>query len=244
MFQIALSVRGEKLCVHCLGQLTKPTKDHVFPSSWYTDDTPNEIQRWTVPSCVNCNGKFGKLEHELFIRLVPCIDPTKAEASGIKEKLFRSFGIGESISDAERAIRIKKLRGLLKEIQPYKGQKTFPGLGLHKDYPAETQKGMPIPVDYLFPVLKKIFRGTEYILGKRYIKPPYEINIYHVYEEPPEVSRLIKKYGYSKSLGPGFEIQRTASNTGDLVVIYKAIIWGTIISYASIDLSDRDGAAN
>ena len=235
MLQFTSNINSEKLCVHCLKKLTESTRDHVFPSSWYTNDTPNQIQRWTVPSCAGCNGKFGKLENELFIRLAPCIDPDVAKASGIKEKLFRSFGIGKNISDDERHIRTRKLKSLLGELQPYKGQKTFPGLGLHKGYPIETQMGMPIPVDYLLPVLQKIFRGAEYILGKRYIKPPFKIEVYHPHEEPPELSRLITMHAHSTSLGPGFEIQRVASNVGDLVVIYKAIVWGTITSYASID---------
>lgn len=229
----------EKLCIHCLIPLTKSTKDHVFPRSWYTDDTSLKIQRWTIPSCQNCNGKFGKLEEELFIRLAPCINPSKAEASGISRKLLRTFGIGEDISENERSIRKKKLESILQEVRPYEGQKPFPGLGLHDGYPPEIQKIIPVPVDYLIPVLEKIFRGTEYILGGRYIQPPHEIKIYHVDEEPTEVTKLIEKFGYSTSLGPGFIIQRAASSVGDLVILYKAIIWGILISYASIDLPGR-----
>ena len=162
----------EKFCIHCLTPITKLTKDHVFPRSWYTDNTPPEIQRWTVPSCQNCNEKFGKLEKELFIRLSLCIDPNKAEASGVNKKLLRTLGFGENISNKEKVIRKKKLENILLEVRPYEGQKPFPGLGLHEGYSPEMEKIIPVPEQYLIPVLEKIFRGTEYILGERYIKPP------------------------------------------------------------------------
>jgi 5-methylcytosine-specific restriction endonuclease McrA len=70
-------------CVHCLKPLEKKTKDHVFPSSWYPETTPANIQRWTVPSCAECNGKFGEMEKELFIRAVICVGPVKGEAAGL-----------------------------------------------------------------------------------------------------------------------------------------------------------------
>ena len=104
------------LCVHCLKNLDKDTKskDHVFPSSWYTDDTPSNIQRWTVPSCADCNNSFGKLEKDLFVRLAMCIDPKQAKAVGINKKLMRTFGIGPDTTDLtnqEKEIRKKLSEG-------------------------------------------------------------------------------------------------------------------------------------
>src|SRR5271155_3734122 len=82
-------------CVHCHEPLKKKrTKDHVFPRSWYPRTTPANVQRWTVPSCGSCNGKFGEMEKELFIRLVLCVGPVKAEASGLSRAALESLGVG------------------------------------------------------------------------------------------------------------------------------------------------------
>jgi AbiV family abortive infection protein len=80
--------------VHCLKPLEKKTKDHVFPSSWYPETTPPNVQRWTVPSCAECNGKFGEMEKELFIRAAICVGPIKGEAAGLSQKAVESMGGG------------------------------------------------------------------------------------------------------------------------------------------------------
>jgi hypothetical protein len=230
----------EILCVHCLTPLTgkEKTRDHVFPSGWYTDDTPSTVQRWIVPSCKECNGCSGKLEKELFLRLALCIDPAKAEASGMTKKLLRSFGIGSDISDKEKEIRKKELKELLAQTYPYSGEETLPGFGPHPGFAPELQKVIKIPDDLLISVLKKIFRGCEYMLNRqRYIKPPHILKVYHLHEEPAEVKTLMDKFASTKTLGPGFAIHRIAL-PNDGPVLYKAVIWGTLVSYASIDLDE------
>jgi hypothetical protein len=196
---------GEQIrCVHCLTPLPNKevSKDHVFPSSWYTDDTSPKVQRWTVPSCKKCNGRFGDLEKELFLRLAVCIDPDRAQAAGINRKLLRSFGIGPDISDREKEIRRKLRDKILAESTPYTGDETLPGLGQHQGFSPEAQSVMPIPADLLFAVLEKIFRGGEYILNKgRYIEPPHSIKIYHVHEEPASITQMLRKFATTTSLG-------------------------------------------
>ena len=233
---------NERLCVHCLVDLPKNevTKDHVFPSSWYTDDTPPEVQRWTVPSCKACNGKFGVLEKELFIRLALCIDPRKAEASGITKKLLRTLGVGPDMPEKEREIREKLRLEVLAATKPYTGDETLPtlpGLGLHQGFSPESQRAVPIRADCLDAVLEKVFRGCEYVLNNRqYVKLPRSIGIYHVHQEPSQVAQTFSKFATRTSLGPGFEIKRAATQDGEYAVLYKAIIWGTLVSYASIDM--------
>ena len=229
-------------CIHCLKDLDKnsKSKDHVFPSSWYTNDTPANIQRWTVPSCLSCNNRFGKLEKDLFVRLAICIDPQQAEAAGITRKLMRTFGVGPDTGDLtneEKEIRKKLLEEVLKDSFPYEdGIRSFPGFGPHDGFPPEMQRAIKIPVDLLTPVLEKIYKGVEYKLANgRYITNPDKLKVYHVDEEPEEVSALINKFAKDASLGPGFKIFRVASDQ-TTIVLYKAIIWGKWISYASLDL--------
>jgi hypothetical protein len=49
-------------CIHCGAAVDETTKDHVFPASWYPETTPEEIQRWTAPSCGACNNRLGSIE--------------------------------------------------------------------------------------------------------------------------------------------------------------------------------------
>lgn len=230
------------LCIHCLKSLDKNSRsrDHVFPSSWYSDDTPADVQRWTVPSCIDCNNKFGRLEKDLFVRLAMCVDPRQFEASGITKKLMCSFGVGsnaENLSSQEEEKRRRLLNGILEKTFPcFKGIRVFPGFGPHVGFPLEIQRAIKIPENLLMPVLGKIYRGVEYKLGnKRYVIEPERLKIYHVDEEPKEVAALINKFSITASLGPGFKVFRVGHEEAD-VVLYKAIIWGKWTSYASLDL--------
>ena len=51
-------------CVHCLRYCDSPTSDHVFPKSWYPDTTPQNMEKWQIPSCENCNTEYSKIENE------------------------------------------------------------------------------------------------------------------------------------------------------------------------------------
>ncbi len=105
--------KSDGRCIHCRGTLTEATKDHVFPSSWYPDTTPGEVQRWTAPSCERCNAHFGRLEKELLVFLACCINPQKAAARGLYQRVRRTMGIGvEGLTDEEKGYRdARKGRG-------------------------------------------------------------------------------------------------------------------------------------
>src|ERR1017187_7166227 len=100
-------------CVHCLQMFEGTTKDHAFPASWYPDTTPEQVQRWTVPSCQACNNRLSKVERELLIRMGLCVDPTQWEARGISTKALRSLGVGveEEMPEREAAHRRAKKQG-------------------------------------------------------------------------------------------------------------------------------------
>jgi len=158
-------------CVHCSQPITEQTKDHVFPKSWYPVTTPPGVQRWTVPSCKKCNWELGKIERELFIRLALCLDPNKAEASGLSSKAIRSMGIGaEGISLKEslhrRFLKVKIIRSMRRyEL----GTETLPGLGVHSGFPEHELLAIGIPEEQLRAVATKIVRGCEFahrIAGK------------------------------------------------------------------------------
>ena len=50
-------------CVHCLKVPVDRTWDHMFPKAWYPDTTAENLEKWQVPSCRECNQRLGKLEN-------------------------------------------------------------------------------------------------------------------------------------------------------------------------------------
>jgi len=232
-------------CVHCLKRSDKGTKDHVFPRAWYPDNTPQKVQRWTVPCCSNCNGKFGSLEKKLFTRLALCIDPRKVEASGISKKVIEDLGIGVvGIKDDEKSHRQAQLVGILKKTARYeKGMDTFPGFGLHEGFPEDEQTALLIEKELLDPVAKKILRGCEYKLGAgRYIEPPYGLGVSFPNEdsgEMEETKSMLQRIGLTY-LGPGFSVQRATVETDAKTVIYKVTVWDTLIIYGYVVSSELE----
>ena len=237
----------QKRCIHCLKTSDKITRDHVFPKSWYPESTPATTQRLTAPSCFDCNNTSGEIEKKLFCRLIPCISPEKQAIWGLRERFSRSLGIGISNGElpSEELLARKKLAvELYNELKPYTaGAQTFPGFGPHAGYPPETQMGIRIPGPELIAVSKKIVRGLEYVLNKkRYIEPPYELDVYFVEEgnNIAQVYTLLSTHGTKKEQGPGFTVERVAATTGTFSVIYRIIIWDTLVVYASIMTPDPD----
>lgn len=224
-------------CVHCARTLEKKTKDHVFPRSWYPDTTPSSTQRWTVPSCGECNGQSGQREKELFVRLALCVDPRKIEVAGLSERAVRSFGIDVAgISEHELRVR-QALKGkILSEVRPHvPGDPTFPGLGPHPGFPVNKQLEIPFPEQLIKEVSRKIVRGCEYILGEeRIVEPPYKLEVYFAHEESvADVVKLFEGVGPA-TIGPGFCVQRAPAHEDPLTVMYRIKVWGTWIIYASI----------
>lgn len=230
-------------CIHCLEEGIV-TRDHVFPKSWYPDDTPENVQRPTAPACRTCNEKLGAIEDELFQKLAVCINPKIAAASGIKEKVYRSFGVGvqeSKMSGRDRSARLKRLERLINVTKSFSHteMEAFPGLGPHEGFPSESQKAFPAPTRELETVSKKIIRGMEYWLAKRYVEEPLEVEAYiYIKNEIPDVQRLLTTLGKQHIYGPGFEVTRVSGESG-LAVIYKFLIWKTIKVYGSVMTPDE-----
>jgi hypothetical protein len=242
----------QERCVHCGQGLTEPTPehlpsertlDHVFPKGWYPETTPNNVQRWTVPSCRQCNNTYGNQERELFVRLALCVDPRKAEASGLSAKAVRSMGIGaEGITFGERERRKALKRRIIRAMKRHEpGTETFPGLGPHPGFPAHEQMEIGVPENLLVDVAKKIVRGCEYALANRIVEAPYEVGIYFVHEKDVEgqTARVFEsRSAKTTHLGPGFVVTRAEAQDEPNAAMYKIVVWGTIVIYASIIRSD------
>jgi hypothetical protein len=202
-----------------------------------------EVQRWTVPSCAQCNNRLGNLEKELFVRLALCVDPRKAEVSGLSAKAVRSMGIGaEGISFGERLRRKALKRKVIKSMRRYEsGVETFPGLGPHTEFPERKQFALTFSADQIVEVARKIVRGCEYMLANRIVEEPYVLETYFV-EESDIAERTARVFeslsAKTTHLGPGFIVTRSEAHNQPGMAMYKIVVWGTIIIYASITRFD------
>lgn len=224
-------------CVHCQRPLKSKTRDHVFPRSWYPETTPANVQRWTVPSCANCNEKFGQMEKELFVRLVLSVGPVKAEAAGLSRAAIKSLGIGVlGLSPAEERHRRAFRSRILRDVHPHKpGTECLPGLGPHPGFREDQQFEVGIPEKLLKEVAEKIVRGCEYRLAhKRIVEDPYAVRIH--FAEAAKVQDVLKIFDPfgQVQIGPGFQVKRAAAHDNPNLVMYKIDVWATLTIYATI----------
>lgn len=232
--------KSDGRCIHCREKMAKETADHVFPSAWYPDSTPSAVQRWTAPSCQQCNGTSGEKEKQLLVRLALCVNPQKPEVQGLAKRALASLGIGVTgLSEREARIRKALLDEVLRDAKIYTGENrehVIPGLGPHPEVPAGQQFELGISADDLTEVTKKIVRGCEWWLAKgRIIALPYEIEVLMAPAEelPPSVAHLITLFGQAH-LGPGFQLRRGAAHDDPGTVLYEIVVWDTMTFYCAI----------
>ncbi len=239
-------------CIHCLQKLKKKTRDHVFPDSWYPDNTPDNVQRPTAPSCGSCNNRYGALEEEFLYKLGLCLDHSKAEASGINKKNLRSLGVGNKHELSEKELQTRREIGqrIISEMRPYSpdlGIPLFPGLEHHSKIPEKERAVLLLPEGLIEECVRKIVRGLEYINGNsRYIESPYQLQVF-AFPKETKVKELemfhtnFENFGVISNFGPGFRVERVNFNVnGHNLTSYKILIWGQILVYANIALANLE----
>jgi hypothetical protein len=225
-------------CIHCLRLSERLTYDHGFPSSWYPDSTPRNVQRWTAPSCPRCNNELGRLERDFFIRTVLCIDPRKEAVAGLAGKALRSLGLraGE-LSDLDRSHRERLGAKFRAELMPFsdvaKGPGVVPGLGPYENSPW----AVPIPWASLAIIAGKITRVCEHRLGGRFVEPPYGIRS-SVDTSGGVLPDVLLPFAKVFDFGPGLRIARLSAVDDPLFVRYWISIWDTLHLRVYIDLED------
>ena len=232
----------QRACVHCL-RVRDTTDDHVFPASWYPDNTPANVQRLTAPSCGQCNSTFGKMETDLLVRLLGCIDPKEAAASGLHDKALRSLGIGvqKRLSEKEKAKREARRAKLRSEFIPASDVASLPGripgLGPPLD---EAAGSILFPIAAFSMMTEKIARGCEYNFNKkkRLVEPPYSVLTTLSESKPAPIPEGWMPFCFD--FGPGCKITRVCFPEDDPnAVLYWIFIWNTLCVRAWIDLEEN-----
>ena len=225
--------------MHCLRFSKSITSDHGFPDSWYPDTTPTRVQRWTAPSCPKCNGELGRLEKDLLIRVVLCIDPKKEAVSGLSSKVLRSLGFdADGLSEAEKSHRERLRVRLRSELIPYAdvagGPGAIPGLGPYENSPW----AVPIPWASLSIVAEKIARVCEHKVEGRFVESPYGVRT-SVDSTGGVVPEPLLPFARVIDFGPGFRVTRLSPIEDPRIVRYWISIWDTLHLRAYIDLEDE-----
>lgn len=231
-------MKGPNLCIHCLRPTESPELDHVFPSSWYPDTTPRTVQRWTVPSCPECNRKLGQMEIDLLIRLVGSIDPNSDATAGLRSRAYRSLGIdaGE-LPKTEKACREKLRAQLRSEIMAYSEFAGLPGIIPGLGPPAgQVEYAVPIPLAAISILGEKIARGCEYKYKnrKRLVSSPYGIRT--LIRETDALPEPFASGSKLLDFGPGCQIRRVLFIDDTNTVWYFISIWQTLNLHVRIEL--------
>ncbi len=235
----SLSAKAQACCIHCLNLTESPEADHVFPYSWYPDSTPPTIQRWTAPSCPECNRKFGQLEKDLLIRMVLCTDPRSEAAAGLITKVLRSLGLDvDGLPKEEKTIRERLRSKIRSELIAYAEVGELPGKvpGLGPPDDEQVQWSIPIPWAGLSIIAEKIARGCEYKYKnrKRLVTPPYGIRTF--VNESKIVAEPFASASRTLDFGPGCKIRRVFFTEDPKMVWYWIFIWDALCLFVRIEL--------
>jgi hypothetical protein len=228
-------------CVHCLEYKSELTWDHVPPESWYPNNTPNDLEKWKVPSCDKCNKLYGKIEEELLLKFGLCIDPRNPRSAGIPYKALRALKAEYGKNEKDVNARRMKKEKILKEAKygddiPKKG--IYPGFEF-KGNKNDEKIGVLIRKNHLEKIAEKIVRGIAYIVDGKYIEKPYHIDFF---AHNPTV---LKDFLANVHPGPwdvferppGFAVLRALAVEDMVSGIYLIDIWGQF--YCSAFVNDR-----
>ncbi len=225
-------------CVHCLQFFEELTSDHLFPKSWYPKTTPGDLEKWQIPSCKDCNKKYGKIEQDLLVRFGLCLDKRKEGASGISELALRSMNpdAGKSPKDSEH--RQKLRHKILQEA--FKGaeipqQAILPGFGPKKEQSMEGAIGVIIGVDELQVLGEKLIRGLTYITSSNYIEDDHAIDILFDPNQGAPISELAGRFGAKYHRGPGINILYGTAHDDPISGVFEITIWDTFRFYAVVN---------
>lgn len=229
---------GPGICVHCLKEVPKRNWDHVFPQGWYPDTTPENLEKWKIPTCKRCNDEYGKIEEDLGIILSACVNPESAHASGIWEKTLRAFDPAYGKNEKDRRARARKKQKLLEMIRtgndiPDHG--IYPGLGERWGRQRNEQIAVLVPAKHLQKIAEKIVKGLAFIEDKQLLDSDSEIEHHVVTKEGAEpITDMLRQFGETYSRGPGIEVIRAVTQDDGVSALYKITIWGEFVMYVSV----------
>jgi len=225
-------------CVHCLEDFSELTWDHVIPRGWYPDNTPENIEKWKVPSCKPCNAEYGKIEEEVFTKILLCLAPNNPKAKGLYKKTLRSFDVkcGKD-EDDKRICSAKKDQFLRNALYG----NDIPTEGFYPEFEGSTENNNTkrmaslIEEKHIHKISEKIIRGMTYIEKKIFIPTPYSIGFSASNEQSTTgIRETLNKFATVLEIPPGVYLQHMFENDNISSVLYIEL-WGKLKMYAFVE---------
>jgi hypothetical protein len=222
--------------------------DHVFPESWYPDETPADLAKWQIPSCIPCNSAYGKIESDFLTHIGLCLDPSLPGARSIVEKALRSVKRSAGRDEKDGARRVAKGMRILKsseELDHIPIESVVPGLGA-KGPPDEDPHPILVPAEYFRKMTYKIVRGIYYVHYGKFIEPPFEIDFFLLTDDDAAFVRTaMEKFGTTYEREPGLKVRCAITPEDNTSSIFEITFFGQFKTYASVkfDVTLESGAS-
>jgi hypothetical protein len=225
-------------CVHCLKDPVELTSDHMFPKAWYPDSTPENLEKWQIPSCDPCNNRYSRVEGDLLNRVALALDTTHPASAGLIDAALRAMNpdVGRNEKDAAlRAARAKKVLGTMLKGEEIPEGAIMPGLGERWGRQKGEQIAVQIPRASFTDMTEKIVRGLVYREDDTFIEEPYKIETYIVNDAGAKVCKeILDKAGEVFERGPGLEIRRARVDGDKRTGVYEITFWQQFKTYAVV----------
>lgn len=229
---------GAGRCTHCLKEVEERNWDHVLPEAWYPKSTPLDMEKWKVPSCLDCNREYGRIEQDLMIKFGLCLDPNHPDTKDIVEKALRSIQPEHGRDQRDQQRREQKQRKVLGDTVTFEqlpDHGVFPNFGPLHPLGPEGYTGVPLPKSQLERLTEKIVRGVAFVTDGILIEGQYEINVYILGEDGAQpIVEMIDKFGEQLHRGPGLLVKRAVMSQDRRTGFYVVEIWGRVKLYASV----------
>lgn len=225
----------DQLCVHC-GRRVADTQDHWFPASWWPAGVLPNVQRFTFPSCRDCNGRLGEIEDRLRSRLALGLSPSAPGAQGLVQSVHRSMNPERGKSHRDRSARRERREKLFRQTFPLDLMPTnsiLPGLGPVPDVPLSEQLASGVAPADLEAFVEKLVRGLTYIQLQRLVPESHKIRM-HLFQPEGAVpfTDHLDRAGTTLNFGPAIRARVARAPENALAAVYEFIIWERLTVYA------------
>ena len=235
-------------CAHCLKYSETPTSDHVLPTSWYPTTTPENVEKWQMPSCEECNLKYGQIESDLRFRLALGTDPAAPQSLGIAQSVHRSLNPSKAKGEKDQRARKRqfdKLKEMVIPLSVVEANNILPNFGPVAGTAKEDLIPIGIPTAAWEAFGIKLARGSMFELEGNYIEKDQKIDVlppmYEDDERAQKIRRAIREHGTSHTVGPGFIVGKgfafaEKKNAPLLtpITLLRFEIWGRVMIYVQI----------
>ncbi len=228
---------SQALCVHCQVH-PADTEDHWFPKSWYPSSTPVDLEKFTFPSCWQCNQRCGQVEDRLHSRLALALDPLAGPALGVADSARRSMTPKRGRNERDRRARLAHRAHLMREsfsAESVPAHSILPGLGPAGNVPLGQQVAILVSAADLQAFAEKLVRGLTYLQCGLLISPAYEIAMQLLAPENVEIfTSELDRFGTCVDRGPGIRARVARTADDPIIAMYEFTIWERLTMFAYV----------